>query len=63
MGEVQATLVKREPWPKHGIENYESADQGQWGYLLQYSDNTFDFIEDSVPTIDEILERWGSYFS
>lgn len=62
MSETEHTIVKREPWPKHGIESYSSAEEGAWGYLLQYSDGSFVFDEKSVPTTEEVEARWHIYF-
>lgn len=56
-------IVNEEPWPKEGIENYRSPEQGTWGYLLTYDDGTFYFDETRQPSADEIYQRWSIYLS
>lgn len=48
----------RTPWPKHPISGYTSADAGEWGYLVYFTDGSYEFIEEKPP-IDAIEKRWG----
>jgi len=54
-------IVEKTAWPLHPIESYQS-EEGEWGYLILYSDNTFRFLKTEKPTSDEIKKRWDHYF-
>lgn len=60
---VPVEIVSREPWPEQGIYNYRSIDDGEWGWLLFFSDNTYCFSRNDPPDRAQILARWGSYFA
>lgn len=55
-------IAEKTAWPVNPIELYKSA-AGEWGYLIIYSDNTFQFSVSERPTEDEITKRWGYYFN
>lgn len=60
VNEKQRTVVSSEPWPAKGISEYYNLRCGDWGTLIFYSDNTFDFDPTNVPNDDAIIERWGA---
>lgn len=56
-------ILSKEAWPYSGIEKYTCIEDGDWGYLVHYRTKGLVFEPDERPTDEEILERWGSYFS
>lgn len=55
-------VLEKTAWPLHPIELYKNA-AGEWGYLVIYSDNTFQFSVSEKPTENEITKRWGYHFN
>lgn len=54
-------ITEKTAWPVNPIDSY-SAPVGEWGYLVFYSDSSWEFLVDERPTDAEILKRWGGYF-
>lgn len=54
-------IIEKTAWPLHPIETYHN-EEGDWGYLIVYSDNTVQFLDAERPTSDEIKKRWNHYF-
>ena len=61
MSEDQKTIVERTAWPAGPLDTYTSIKSGEWGYLVVYSDGSFDF-DKSNPSEEEIVKRWGFHF-
>lgn len=62
MSEDKKNVIERTAWPANPIETYASIESGEWGYLVIFSDGTFDF-EKSRPSDGEIIARWGFQFN
>lgn len=62
MSEDQKIILERTAWPAGPLENYASITSGEWGYLVVYSDGSFDF-DKAKPSDEEIIGRWGFHFS
>ena len=61
--DVIPEVISREPWPAQSIHRYRSIDDGDWGYLIVYSDGRFYFDDKVHPSRSEILQRWSHYLS
>jgi len=59
---MSKAIRERTAWPKHPIENYSSAEEGEWGYLVFFEDGTFQFDDTQVPPVDERNARWKKVF-
>lgn len=56
-------VASKEAWPAVSIDRYSRIEDGDWGYLIFYSDNSFEFDSTARPTNEEIMTRWGRRFA
>lgn len=56
------TISEKTAWPKDPIEKYKKIEDGEWGYVVIYSDASHEFIDTERPTNEEIMARWGYLF-
>ena len=61
--DVTLKVLSREPWPAQSIHRYHSIDDGDWGYLIVYTDGRFYFDDAVQPSRTEILQRWSHYLA
>lgn len=59
---IKKVILEKTAWPEQPIDQYESS-AGKWGYLIIYSDISFEFLTNECPTEIEIYERWGHYLN
>lgn len=58
----EKVIVEKTAWPINPIDSYNTP-VGEWGYLVIYSDNSWEFMSHEKPTEAEILKRWGHLFA